>query len=139
MYGALMSRSAPNPIVPNPRRVGAAGAPTVDPREMLLTNAGLTPEIQAATVRRSFDKKVALLDAGTTKFFAHEGEVIDTREVGLPEVQLKAADSLDRMLGVNAPPSTRKVTVVHTLVWPEWYRRVDGEATTTITVEGEVA
>ncbi len=120
-----MSRPTPNPLdrrQPSPHRAGTVGAPVVDPREILLEKAGVTPEKQAEAVGRSFAKKVALLDAKETKFFAHEGEVMEQREVEAIGVQLKAAEAIDRMVGVNAPPSTRSVVVTHRLEWPEWYK-----------------
>ena len=123
-----MSRSTPNPLAPRPRvrrPAGSVGAPDTDPRAQLLERAGITAERQAEAVSKAFTKQVDLLEATTTKFFAHDGAVVDTREVSVPEVQLKAAESLHRLTGANAPPTSRTVEVVHRLEWPEWYRTED--------------
>ena len=133
-----MSRTTPNPLDKRPRTVraaGSVGALDVDPRGDLLEKGGITVERQAEAAAKSFDKKVALLDAQKTVFFQHEGEVNDSRVVDALDVQLRAAEAIDRMVGVNAPPSTRSVVVTHQLEWPEWYRGPGQEAVTIIDVE----
>jgi hypothetical protein len=131
-----MNPSIPSrPSIPHSRRpAGSVGAPVVDQRQTLLDLAGVSSERQAEAVAKAFEKKVALLEAVRTQYFAREGEVMEERTHPAIDIQLKAAEALDRMLGVNAPPATRSITIVHTLDIPEWYRTPTQEPAT-ITIE----
>lgn len=68
-------------------------------RTLLLDAAGLTPNDLQRTVRRH--RK--LLNAKTTKFFAHDGVVIDAREVNDNDAQARAVELFYDVFGVKAP------------------------------------
>lgn len=136
-----MSRVTPNPLdrrPPSRRPAGTVGATDTDTRGELLALAGITQEKQAEATKKAFEKKVELLEATSTKQFQFEGEVVEAPERKDNATQLAAAEALDRMLGVQAPPATRKVTVVHTLEWPEWFRLPEEEKVITLESEGKL-
>jgi hypothetical protein len=87
---------------------------------MLLQMAGITQELQAQAVRKAWDKKVELLEAQTTRHFAHEGRVKDSRVVADNRTQLDSAEALDQMIGVKAPKADQQVVVTHRLELPSW-------------------
>lgn len=58
-------------------------------------------ESQEIGRRRVFEKLHELLQATETKFFAHEGEVTDEREVKAHVIQLGAAKALAELLGMK--------------------------------------
>jgi hypothetical protein len=115
------------------------GAPAIDPRTDLLALAKITQEKQAEAVSKAFDKKLALLEATRTQFFTDKGVVTDARTQAALEVQLKAAEAIDRMTGVLAPPASTKVTMTHTFEIPEWFRTPDQAALSSTTLEIDVA
>src|SRR5215831_4229544 len=108
------------PIQLNNGPAGSADGHVVSVRDTLLKDAGITPEVQAAAIRESWQVTQSLLRARKKQFFSFEGEVKDEREVDDNLVRLQAVDANYRMLGVVAPRSSQKVEVVHRVVLPEW-------------------
>lgn len=122
-----MSQPRPTPPAtrPNPRRAGAVGAPAIDARLILLENAGITPERVATGVAKAFEKNLALIEATTTKFFQHEGEVTAERTLADNAAQLKAVEAMHAFAGSNAPPTSKKIEVVYHIEIPAWFRGVE--------------
>ena len=127
-----MSKPVTNPLSPTrlqgPRPAGSVGAPAIDPRSTLLLLAKVTEDKQADAVAKAFQKKLDLLEATRTQYFTDKGLVTDNRTQAALEVQLKAAEAIDRMTGVLAPPASTKVTMTHTFEIPEWFRTSDQKA-----------
>jgi hypothetical protein len=63
-------------------------------RERLLKIAGITEKDLASDVKKARKKLLDLTDAKETKFFAHQGRVIDQEDVDALEIQRKAAKDL---------------------------------------------
>lgn len=68
-------------------------------RQAMLEAAGVLPQ----DLRRALRTHRRLLTAKTTKFFAHEGEVVDQREVEDNDAQARAVELMYDVLGVKAP------------------------------------
>lgn len=114
---------------------GTMGSETTRARLMDLAN--ITEKEQAQVLRESWDTQRSLLQAKTTKVFAHEGIIVDKIDLEDNRVQLDAAESIERMLGVIAPRADQKVTVVHKLELPAW-AMADKADPITINIEGKV-
>ncbi len=100
--------------------VGTVGRPALTVRDRILISAGITEEEQARAVRKAWDRKLALLDATRTQYVTFEGKVTDQRILEDNATRLQAAEAIDRLVGVIAPPSKQTVEVVHRLELPEW-------------------
>lgn len=106
--------------MPLPQRsAGTLGQP-LDSRERLFKDAGLTEEEQARIARKTIERVDEMLDATHIQYFAHEGQVTDQRTTAANEARLKAIDASYRLLGLAAPRSEQKVTVVYKLELPSW-------------------
>ena len=103
----------------------------------MLGLAGYNEPLLAELTRKSIEKKLELLEAKETKFFAFEGEVVDERTVADNRVQLEASKALDDILGVKAPPAKQTITVVHKVELPAWMMP-DDQPPTTIEVSSTV-
>ena len=93
-------------------------------------------------VRRAWNKKVELLEAKETKFFAFQGKVVETEEVEAQGIQLKAAQAIHEVSGAvpgrpreddrsRREPQTINLTVLFGISPP-------GEVVEAVTVDGEV-
>ncbi len=115
--------------------------PSVINRERLLELAGITDQDLASDITAARDKLLSLLEAKETKFFQHNGQVEDEREVEALDIQRRAAKDLLELAGGLAGKSgsggadgPAKV-VIH--VEKQWVTTTPSptEPTTAVTVE----
>jgi|SRR6185295_4421977 len=120
------------------RKAGTLGAPEPNSREVLLANAGFTEAKQTALTAKTIERVEEMLDATHTQFFAHEGQVGDQRTTVANESRLKAIEASYRLLGIAAPRSEQKVTVVYKLELPSWSQADSNTQPQVIEIEGKV-
>ncbi len=68
-------------------------------RQAMLADAGVVTD----DLKRAIRRNRKLLNAQTTKYFAHEGLVTDSRTVDNHDVQARAVELFYDLLGVKAP------------------------------------
>jgi hypothetical protein len=109
LYGAAAARKT---------NASTEDAMTIRLREEVWQGLGLSPEELGARLRLALDTAVMHLEATEVKYFSHEGVITDERTVAYHNAQLKAVQTLRRLMKMLARaegnrPMTIEVNVIN--------------------------